>query len=74
MVNKYRPYSIVVSRHPQSFPVDLLAKYLAFQGPQPGDAITVDGLPVSRSRFPNQLSSFVQFCGLSPPVYKRHSI
>ena len=44
------PFSVVVSRQPQSCPVDLLVKYLAMPGPQTGALfITVDGLPVSRS-------------------------
>ena len=69
-----RPFSILVSRQPQSCPVELLAKYLAMRGPRPGALfITVDGAPVSRSHFSNQLSSAIQFCGLSPSVYKGHS-
>ena len=69
-----RPFSIVVSRQPQSCPVELLLKYLAMRGPRPGALfITVDGLPVSRSQFSNMLSSAIQFCGLSPSVYKGHS-
>ena len=64
-----RPFSIVVSRQPQSCPVELLVKYLAMRGPQPGALfITVDGLPVSRSQLSNQLSSARQFCGLSPSI------
>ena len=69
-----RPFSILVSRQPQSCPVELLAKYLAMRGPRPGALfITVDGAPVSRSHFSNQLSSAIQFCCLSPSVYKGHS-
>ena len=69
-----RPFSIVVCRQPQSCPVELLVKYLAMRGPRPGALfITVAGLPVSRSQFSNQLSSAIQFCGLSPSVYKGHS-
>ena len=69
-----RPFSILVSRQPQSCPVELLAKYLALRGPRPGALfITVDGAPVSGSYFSNQLSSAIQFCGLSPSVYKGHS-
>ena len=68
------PFSIVVSRQPQYCPVELLVKYLAMGGPRPGaQFITVDGLPVSRSQFSNQLLSAIQFCGLSPSVYKGHS-
>ena len=33
----------------------------------------MDGLPVSRSQFSNQLSSVIQFCGLSPSFYNGHS-
>ena len=63
-----------MSRPPQSCPVELLAKYLAMRGPRPGALfITVDGAQVSRSHFSNQLSSAIQFCGLSPSVYKGHS-
>ena len=69
-----RPFSITVSRQPQSCPVEFLAKYLAVRGPRSGALfITVDGAPVSRSYFSNQLSSAIQFCGLSPSVYKGHS-
>ena len=69
-----RPFSILVSRQPQSCPVELLAKYLTMRGPRPGALfIAVDGAPVSRSHFSNQLSSAIQFCGLSPSVYKGHS-
>ena len=69
-----RLFSIVVSRQPQSCPVELLVKYLAMRGPRPSALFnTVDGLPVSRSQFSNQLSSAIQFCGLSPSAYKRHS-
>ena len=47
-----RPFSIVVSRHPPSCPVDLLSKYLALGGTGPGPIfITVNELPVSRSKF-----------------------
>ena len=61
-----RPFSIFVSRQPQSCPVELLAKYLAMRGPRPGALfIIVDGATVSRSHFSNQLSSAIQFCGLS---------
>ena len=51
-----RPFSIVVSRHSPSCPVDLLSKYLALRGTGPGPIfITVDGLPVSRSKFSQHL-------------------
>ena len=69
-----RPFSIVVSRQPQSCPVELLVTYLAMRGPRPGGLfITVDELPVLRSQFSNQLSSAIQFCCLSLSVYKGHS-
>ena len=69
-----RPFSITVSRQPQFCPVEFLAKYLAMRGSRPGPLfITVDGVPVSRSYFSNQLSSAIQFCGLPPSVYKGHS-
>ena len=69
-----RPFSIVVSRQPQSCLVELLVKYLAMRGPRPSALfLTVDGLPVSRSQFSNQLSSAIQFCGMTPSVYNGHS-
>ena len=53
---------------------EFLAKYLAMRGSRPGALfITVDGTPVCRSYFANQFSSAIQFCGLSPSVYKGHS-
>ena len=68
-----RFFSIVVSRQPQSYPVKLLFKFLSMRGPREGALfITVDGLPVSRSQFSNQLSPAIQFCGLSPSVYNGH--
>ena len=67
------PFSIVVSRHPPSCPVDLLSKYLALRGTGAGPIfITVDGLPVSRSKFSQHLSRAIQLCGLAPR-YKGHS-
>jgi len=69
-----RPFSVVISRHPHSCPVDLLYKYLALRGSGPGPIfITVDGLPVSRSYFSQRLSTAVQLCGLAPSHYKGHS-
>ena len=37
--------------------------------------ITVDGLPVSRSKFLQRLSTAIQLCGLAPScyMYKAHS-
>ena len=68
-----RPFSIVVSRHPPSCPVDLLSKYLALRGTGPGPIfITVDGLPVSHSKFSQHLSRAIQLCGLAPSRYKGH--
>ena len=69
-----RSFSIVVSRHPPSCPVDLLSKYLALRGTGPSPIfITVDGLPVSRSKFSQHLSRVIQLCGLAPSRYKGHS-
>ena len=69
-----RPFSIIVSRQPQSCPGELLAKFFVLRGPRPGALfITVDGAPVSRTYLSNQLSSAIRFCGLSPSVYKGHS-
>ena len=60
-----RPFSVVVSRHSHSCPVDLLSKYLALGGSGPGPiSITVDGWPVSRSKFSQHLSIAIQLCGL----------
>lgn len=71
---KERPFSIVVSRQTHSCPVELLSKYLAMRGSRPGPIfITVDGLPVSRSTFSNQLATAIQLCGLPPARYKGHS-
>ena len=69
-----RPFSIVVSHHPPSCPVELLSKYLALRGTGPGPIfITVDGLPVSRSKFSQHPSRAIQLCGLAPSRYKGHS-
>lgn len=67
----FAPFSSLVSRQPQSCPVELLAKNLAMRGPRPGALfITVDGAPVCRSHFSNKLSSDIHFCGLSPQFTK----
>ena len=69
-----RPFPIVVSRHPPSCPVELLSKNLALRGTGPGPIfITVDGLPVSRSKFSQHLSRAIQLFGLAPSRYKGHS-
>ena len=69
-----RPFSIVVPVTPPSCPVDLLSKYLALRGTGPGPIfITVDGLPVSHSKFSQHLSRAIQLCGLAPSRYKGHS-
>ena len=69
-----RPFSVVVSRHPHSCPVDLLSKYLTLRGSGPGPIfISLDGLPVSRSNFSQRLSMAIQLCGLAPSRYKGHS-
>lgn len=69
-----RPFSVVVSPHPHSCPVDLLSKYLALRGSRPGAIfISVDGLVVSRSNFSQRLSMAIQLCGLAPSRYKGHS-
>lgn len=66
-----RPFSTVVSRQPQSSPVELLVKYLALRGPWPWALfIAVDGLPVSRSHLSTELPSAIEFCGISHLVYK----
>ena len=59
-----RPFSIEVRRQPHSCPVDLLAKYLALLGSGSGPLfMTVDGLPISRAHFSQQLSLAIQFVG-----------
>lgn len=69
-----RPFSIEVRRQPHSCPVDLLATYLALRGSGSGPLfMTVDGLPISRAHFSQQLSLAIQFCGLAPSRYKGHS-
>lgn len=35
--------------------------------------MTVDGLPISRAHFSQQLSLAIQFCRLAPSRYKGHS-
>ena len=69
-----RPFSVEVSRQPNSCPVDLLSKYLDMRGTRPGPIFaTVDGSPVSRSSFSHRLSMAIQLCGLAPSRYKGHS-
>ena len=68
------PFSLIVSHQTHSCPVQFLSKYLATRGSRPGPIfITVDGLPVSRSTFSNQLATAIQLCGLPPARYKGHS-
>ena len=71
----FKVTSLVVSRHPHSCPVDLLSKYLALRGSGPAGPIfiTVDGLPVSRSKFSQRLSMAIQLCDLALSRYKGHS-
>ena len=69
-----RPFSIIVSRQQNSCPVTLLTSYLTLRGIGPGPLfMTVDGSPVSRAWFSNQLSLAIQLCGLAPSRYKGHS-
>ena len=54
--------------------LELLSKYLEFRGGSPGPLFsTVDGAPVARYYFSNQLSSAIRRCGLSPTFYKGHN-
>ena len=54
--------------------MDLLSKYLALRGSNPGAIFLLgEGLPVSRSHFSNQLSMACHLCGLDPSRYKGHS-
>ena len=55
-------------------PVKLLSRFLDMRGNGPGPLFTeVDGSPVSRTTFSNQLSLAVQFCGLDSSRYKGQS-
>ena len=70
-----RPFSVVLSRHPNSTcPVVLLSKYLTLWGIRPGAIFVSEvGLPVSRSIFSSQLLRACHLCGLDPSRYKGHS-
>ena len=69
-----RPFSLVISRHQVCCPVQLLSSYLSLWGNSAGPLFRVlDGSPVPRTHFANQLSLAISLCSLDPSRYKGHS-
>ena len=69
-----RPFSLTVHSQTAFCPVRILLDYLALRGNRPGALfITLDGAPVTRSAFTDQLALAIQLCGLDPSRYKGHS-
>ena len=72
--NNQRPFSLTVHSQTAFCPVRILLDYLALRGNRPGALfITLDGAPVTRSAFTDQLALAIQLCGLDPSRYKGHS-
>ena len=69
-----RPFSLLIYRNTAYCPVQLLLDYLALRGNQAGALfLNVDGHPLSRAIFVEQLSLAFKFCGFDPQFYKGHS-
>ena len=68
-----RPFSLQIYRKTAYCPVQLLLDYLVLRGNQPGALfLGLDGQPISRSAFIEQLSLAFKFCGFDPCFYKGH--
>ena len=69
-----RPFSLLIYRKTAYCPVQLLLDYFAIRGNQAGALfLHVDGKPVTRSLFVEQLTLAFRFCGFDPKFYKGHS-
>ena len=69
-----RPFSLVVNRQDNHFPVQLLLDYLALRGDAVGAIfLTIQGNPVPRVLFADLLCQAIKYCGLDPSCYKEHS-
>lgn len=65
------PFSLVINRQPVFCPVQILLKYLAIKGTNPGPIfITEQGSVVKRTSFTELLSLAIKFSGLNPSRYK----
>ena len=68
------PFSLMISRQEVGCPVQLLSSYLSLRGNSTGPLFrALDGSPVSRTHFANQLSLAISLCVLDPSRYKGHS-
>ena len=68
------PFSIVIKRQPGTCPVQLMLEYLKYRGSSPGCLfLGMDGGPVKRNDFCDQLALAFKFCGLDTKFYKGHS-
>ena len=68
------PFSLEIHRQSTWCLVQILTHYCNLPGPQSGPLfLAIDGSPVSRKLFKDQLSLAVHYCGLDPQRYKGHS-
>ena len=68
------PMVILLTRHPNVCPVQSLLDYIHLRGTVEGPLFqTLEGKPVSRTAFTDQLSLTFKTCGLDPTRYKGHS-
>ena len=69
-----RPFSVVINRHKNFCPVQIILDYLSLRGNRPGPLFCcADGSPVSRTILIDKLSMAIKYCGLDPSRYKGHS-
>ena len=69
-----RPFSLFIYRKARYCPVQFLLDYFNLRGTHTGSLfMNIDGSPVSRNTFQEQLVLALKFCGFDPCYYKGHS-
>ena len=72
--HNYNQRSLVINRHNNFCPVQIILNYLSHRGCRPGPLfLLADGSPVSRAVFIDKLFIAIKYCGLDPSRYKGHS-